>query len=305
MMKDYPFSGVGIGAYIIELPNYGKIYKGRYRKWVDSAENYFLQAGSEFGVLGLFFSLWIFWEIFKQIKRSIGAHRFHGRWKYIQIGISCGIISLFLNFFVHTYIGSYEIKYTFWLLVALIFSLNRIEKEPEERKHFSKKAKTLIILLMAFYGGVHLWNSAHSLSLKSQTEKLDLQQNFGLYKKEITEDGREFRWIKSYGGMTIKIKKPIIQIPLLASHPDIRRNPVKVKIWLIKEFFKQKKLLDEISIKEPHWKTYEYHIPEEFHKQLILLVKVSRTWNPLKTLGTPDPRNLGVALGKIRFKDNK
>ena len=54
------------------------------------------------------------------------------------------------------------------------------------------------------------------------------------------EDGREFRWTKSYGGMTIKIKRPIIQIPMLASHPNIRRNPVKVKIWLIKEFFKKK-----------------------------------------------------------------
>jgi len=33
-----------------------------------------------------------------------------------------------------------------------------------------------------------------------------------------------------------------------------------------------------------------------------LLIKVSRTWRPLKVLGTPDPRNLGVAVGKITFR---
>lgn len=124
MLKDYPLTGVGIGAYIIELPNYGQIYKGSFREWTDSAENYFLQVGSELGLLSLFFSVWIFWEILKQIKKSWEHYPFHNKGKYIQIGVSSGIISFLLNFLVHTYIGSYEIKYTFWLLVALIFCLN-------------------------------------------------------------------------------------------------------------------------------------------------------------------------------------
>ena len=102
--------------------------------------------------------------------------------------------------------------------------------------------------------------------------------------------------------MTIKIEKPVIEIPLLASHPDIRKNPVKVKIFIIKDFFKKKKLLGEIILTESIWKTYKYSIPEEVGQEVILLIKVSRTWNPLKTLGTPDPRNLGVARGKIEFK---
>lgn len=304
MMRDYPLTGVGIGAYIIELPNYAETHKGRYRKWTDSAENYFLQVGSDLGLLSLFLSLWIFWEIFKQIKRSLREYFFRGKWKYIQIGISCGIISLSLNFIVHTYIGSYEIKYTFWLLVALIFCLSRMRKEKEEKIHFSKNFRIWGILLIILFCGVHIWNSTHSLSLKNRTEQLEIKQNFGLYKKEKTEDGREFSWTRSYGGLTIKIEKPIIQIPMLASHPDIRINPVKVKIWLIKDFFKQKELLDEIILREPRWGTYEYHIPKELGQELILLIKVSRTWNPLKTLGAPDPRNLGVALGKIEFRDD-
>jgi len=124
MLKDYPLTGVGIGAYIIELPNYWQLRKGGVREWTDSAENYFLQVGSELGVLSLFFSFWIFWEILKQIKKSWEHYPYLLKGKYLQIGILSGIITFMLNFLVHTYIGSYEVIYTFWLLVALMFSLN-------------------------------------------------------------------------------------------------------------------------------------------------------------------------------------
>ncbi len=302
MIEDYPLTGVGIGAFIIESSNYSELNKVRYRE-SQSTENYFLQVVSELGILTLFFSFWIFWEIFKQIKRSLSKYLFHDRWKYIQIGISCGIISLFMIFFVHTYIGSYEVKYTFWLLVGLIFCLGRRETELKKKSLFSKNFKIFCISLIVLYSVVHTWNSIHSQSLKSRTEELGLDQNFGLYQKEKTHDGMQFQWTRGYGGMTIKIEKPVIEIPLLASHPDIRKNPVKVKIYLIKDFFKQKELLGEIILSKSIWKTYEYYIPEEVDQEVILLVKVSRTWNPLRAFGTSDPRNLGVAVGKIGFKD--
>lgn len=303
MLKDYPFSGVGVGAYIIELPNYAQMHPSPYEKWTDSAENYFLQVGSELGIIAIVFVLWIFWEIFIQVKRSMGPYFLSHRWKTIQIGISCAVFSLFIHFLVHTYIGSYEIKYTFWLLVSLLFGLPKIEKEAEKKTYFSKESKIMAVLVLTLFCGLHLWNSTHSLSLKNRTEKFAIPQNFGFYKKERTEDGREFRWTRSYGGLTIKIEKPVMEIPMLATHPDIRNNPVKVRIYLIQELFKKKKLLDEIILKQSVWETYQYSIPEEMDHQVILLFKVSRTWNPLKTYRVPDPRNLGIAIGTIQFKD--
>ena len=302
MISDYPLTGVGIGAYIVELPNYLAASDIQYRK-TDSAENYFLQVGSELGLLVLFLSLWIFWQILSHIEKSLDESLSYGRWKYIQIGISCAILSLFLNFFLHTYIGGYEIKYTFWLLTALLFCLSKTEKEPEEKLHVTKGLRVLSVIMIVAFTGIHLWNSAHSLSLGSRRAKFNLTQGFGLYEIEKNPEGREFRWTRGYGGMTIKIEKPLIEISLLASHPDITRNPVKIKIFLIKDFFKQKKLLGEIVLTQSVWKTFEYRVPEEVNQQVILLVKVSRTWNPMKVLGTPDPRNLGVAIGKIEFRE--
>jgi len=313
MIKNYPLTGVGIGSYIIEVSNYSKINQVPLES--ESAENYFLQVGSELGLVGFILILWIFWEILKQTRRSYLKIPYNDKNKFILIGAIAGMISFLVNIQFHTYIGSYEIKYTFWLLVALIFCLGNgeggakeLENRPEKKSveevklRFSKNFKIFGVILIAVFGGIHLWNSTHSLSLKSRTEQFGLKQDFGFYQLEKTKEGREFRWTRGYGGMTIEIEKPVIEILLLASHPDIEKKPLRVKIYLIKNFFKEKRLLDEVILIENSWKTYEYYIPREVNRQAILLFKVSRTWNPLKTFGTPDPRNLGIAVGEINFK---
>lgn len=301
MMRDFPLTGVGVGAYMIELPNYVQLHKGRYREWVDSAENYFLQAGAEMGLLALLLSIWIFWTILKQIKKTLAENLADQRWSFIQIGLICGLLSLVLNFQVHTYIGSYEIKYIFWLGVACLFFWRKKE-EDLVFPFFKPRLKILISILIIIFSGLFLWNSTHSLALVNRTAKLGLHQNFGLYQPEQTPDGRKFRWTKSYGGLTFKVTKPVIAIPIMASHPDLRKNPVKVRLQLVKDLFKQKKLLAEIILQEPTWKIYRFNLNQELGKQTTLLFQVSRTWNPKKALGKPDSRNLGIALGKIKFR---
>jgi hypothetical protein len=306
MMKDYPLTGVGVGSYIIEVSNYSTLEK----IYVDpeSAENYILQVGSELGLLGILLVLWILWEIIKQIRRTYLKIPSSDNHKFILIGAISGIISFLLIVQTHTFIGSYEIKYTFWLLVGIVFCLGRTAEGKDEnykqKPLFNKTQKIVSLIVLSLFSAVHLWNSTHSLSLKSRTEQFGLKQDFGLYPPEKTDDGREFRWTRSHGGFTIKIEKPTVVIPLLATHPDIGENPVSVKIFLVKDFFKQKILLGEITLNESVWRTYEFSIPkEEAGQEAILLLKVNRTWNPLKATGAPDPRDLGVAIGKITFRD--
>ncbi len=306
MVKDYPLSGVGIGGYIIESSNYSKRY-GTDIKIPESAENYILQVGSELGLIGIILVLWILWEIIKQARRSYLKIPPKDNYKFVLIGAISGIISFLLMVQTHTFIGSYEIKYTFWFLVGIVFYRglpgDGRDEKLARKPLFNKTQRIVILIVFSLFSAVHLWNSTHSLSLKSRTEQLGIKQDFGFYEHEKTNDGREFRWTREYGGLTVKIEKPIIEIPLLASHPDIQQKPVRVKIYLIKDFFKQKKLLDELTLTQDIWKKYEYDVSQEVGQELILLVKVNRTWNPFKTVGTPDPRNLGVAMGKIEFKD--
>jgi hypothetical protein len=311
MVQDYPLSGVGIGCYIIELPNYAKIH-GDPRRTADSAENYFLQVGSELGIFALLYSLWLFWEILKQMRTAFRANLHKEGWNFLTIGISAGVLSLFVIYLFHTFIGSYEIKYTFWLLVGLVFCL-RGSPEPGESGpgipefkardiSWNRPTRLLSAAAIIVAGASLLWNSTHSLSLASRTKLLGLKQDFGFYQQEKTNDGIEFRWTREYGGTTIKIQEPLMRIPLLAAHPDIQKKPVEVKIYLVEDFFKHKELLGALALTQGIWQTYEFDVSRKLGQEVILLVKVNRTWNPLKTLGTPDPRNLGVAMGKIEFK---
>jgi len=301
MIKDYPVAGVGIGAFIIELPNYAQTHQFPLRI-TDSAENYFIQVFAELGIMGLFFALWIFWLILKRMKKGLGLYLSQDRWRYIQIGVSCGIISMFLIFMVHTFIGSYELKYLFWLLVGMLFVMNRSHEEIEKTIRFGKGFKIFSLIVILIFSGLQLWNSTHSLSLESKTRRLGLNQSFGLYAKEKPPTGKEFQWTKKYSGLNIQIEKPVIKIPVMASHPDIQENPVEVKIYMTTEFFREKRLLDKLVLNESSWKTVEYDVSEEVDNQAIFLFEVSRVWNPWKTSRAPDTRNLGIALGEIKFE---
>jgi hypothetical protein len=315
MMADYPVTGVGLGGFIIEVANYSHLYKSPDIV-PESAENYILQIGSELGLIGLILMIWIAWEIFKQMRRALSRRNANTETKYLLLGATAGALAFAVNAQAHSYIGSYEIKYMLWFLIGLIFSFSAYvpkeissqEDKPsgatlQPRSWFRRKLKIAATVVIFLSGFTLLWNSTHSLSLASRTKQLGLKQEFGLDKLEKTSNGREFRWTREYGGLSLKIEKPVLVVPLHASHPDIQKKPVQVRIYLVKDFFKHKTFLKEITLSQNDWQDIVLSVPEDVGQEAILLIKVSRTWNPLETTGVPDPRNLGVAVGKVTFRD--
>jgi hypothetical protein len=310
MIKDYPITGVGVGAYIIELPNYylldkdvSKFALDSFRR-IDSAENYFLHVSAEMGIIGLLFVFWIFFVLYHFMFKNYRNLIRDDKDNFLFLGVAAGLISLFSNLFFHSFIGDFEAKYTFWLLAGIVIIWGKFQGKLLEKPQGSRKYKVLGMICILVFGGVHFWNCTHSLSLQKRTEIFNLAQNFGLYRAETMEGGQTFQWSREYGGKTIEVLKPVIKIPLHASHPDIKKEPIKVQIYLVKDFFRKKRLLDEVVLEDNAWRTFEYSVNEEIGNRVILLVKVNRTWNPEKELGIQDARNLGVALGEIEFQDS-
>jgi hypothetical protein len=116
-------------------------------------------------------------------------------------------------------------------------------------------------------------------------------------------DGQPFRWTGGAAGMTVKVNKPIMVIPLLASHPDIDENSVGVRIYTTENLFRTKKLLDEFELKENVWNERRYDFSGKIGSEFMLYFEVSRTWRPKEALDSPDPRSLGIAVGELRFED--
>ena len=115
--------------------------------------------------------------------------------------------------------------------------------------------------------------------------------------------GQEFRWTKKRAGLTVKTKKPILVIPMLASHPDIKKNPVKVNVFFSGNLLKEKRLLDEIVLRESSWHEFRYDLSRAIGDDILLFFEVSRTWKPSELLGTSDPRDLGIAVGELKIED--
>ena len=306
MIKQYPLSGVGVGAYVIELPNYLKLLGLGFR-FIDSAENYFVQVAAELGFIGLIIAFWLFYEVIKQIKRSwkAGDDNLTPKNRFILIGVISGITGIFTNFLFHTYIGSYEVQYFFWLLIGLVFVGSKDGTQEVGKTETHKKPglafKIAGIVSIVVFGASLLWNSAHSLSINSRTERFGWRQDFGFYQEEKDDRGRFFRWAKKSCGITIEKTGTELVIPIIASHPDIENKPVEVKIYSADKYFRKQKLLRKITLNRRGWIDVELSTSGLSAGKFQLIFETSRAWLPLK-LGVPDPRRLAIGLGDEWFK---
>jgi O-antigen ligase len=305
MIEDHPLTGLGAGSYIIELSNYARSRRVPLLT-PESSENGLLQIASELGVVGLALVLWIFLALAWRTRRGLAAAPPGTRDRFVASGAVAGIIAYLILVQVHTYIGSYEITYLFWLLAAIAIGAGRFE--PARVVPGDKAARParwpmrVALFAIALYGGALLWSSTHSLSLENRTREFGLRQDFGFSQTEKTQDGQAFRWTGRYAGMPLRVDKPSIRIPLHAAHPDIARDPVKVRIFAVRDLFRHKRLIGEAILREDRWESFEYPLADELGQDIILLIEVDRTWNPWKTQKIPDSRDLGVAVGEVTFR---
>lgn len=312
MIKDYPFSGIGIGAYTCELPNFYKKYGmvrilpfSYYQRaashdiYIDSAGSFYLHVGSELGLIGLFFFVWIFYLILKRIFLSHFKKGQEPEPGYLNAGISSGILAMFVIFLFGAHTLSFEIQMVFWMMAGLLFAISPSRKNDLRLRRL--KGIT-VCLCIGIFAAFHAWNSFHDLSLQKRTRIFGLPQEFGFYQSENME-GREFRWTAKKAGLTVRIKKPFLVIPVLASHPDIKKNPVKVNIFISENLLKEKRLLDEIVLKESSWQEFRFDLSRAVGGDVLFSFEVSRTWKPSELLGTSDSRDLGIAVGTWQFRE--
>ena len=299
MIGDYPLSGLGVGSFIIESANDAKAFAMDIGV-PQSAENLPLQIGSELGVPGVLLFLWILWEI---LRRGVKSYRHAPRsslGRALAPAAGAGLLAFCLNAQTHSYIGSYEIHYTFWFLAAVLFTAGSApppaDKSSIRRRPFLRIAALALVVL----GGISLiWSSTHSLSLGERTRKYDLRQEFGLGPAEKTQDGMDFRWSGRSAGLTLQIESPTIVVPLLASHPDIREWPVRVRIYITTDLGTKPKLLKKLWLTENRWERAPLDVIAYVGKRVLLIFETDRTWNPHKAGVSSDARNLGLAIGKI------
>ena len=151
--KEFPFTGIGLGAYVIELPNYTSANKERLYR-TDNACNYYLNFASEMGLpaifaLGLFF-ITLYYGLFpkKTFYKKISIEQKHLR---IVFAIVLPVYLVVLIFGVHTL--SNEVIVIFSIFLALIAANNEaifIQKQ-KQNKLIKHSISFLIFLVLTLY----------------------------------------------------------------------------------------------------------------------------------------------------------
>jgi O-antigen ligase len=300
MIRDYPFTGVGVGAYIVELPNYSKLL-GLPVRFTDSAENYPLQIVSELGLIGLLVLAWVCFEVFLILRNGLRTIRGGGREQFILVGIFSGLVAYFVTLFFHSYIGSYEAKYLLWLLVTCFLVFSGKATESDKKAKFGGTFWIAAGLVLALFGTIHVWNSVRSLSIPQRTELLGWKQNYGLYQLEKDNQGNPFFWIKKSAGITLDRSGMVFKIAMKAAHPDIEKNPVTVRVYSADRYFSKKSLLQKVVLKDGRWVDCEFFI-KDMPPRFQLVFETDRDWQPLRSLGVSDPRWIAIGLSRARFQ---
>jgi hypothetical protein len=120
----------------------------------------------------------------------------------------------------------------------------------------------------------------------------------GWHKNEVWDGVTPFRWAGAYAWQKcVMASNSYVQMPMYASNIQLRRWPLRVAVYLNRQY------LDTITLRDKRWKTYTYPLPAGIQPCSTALVEVisSRTWVP-KHYGFADPRELGVAVGDITFE---
>ena len=319
MFKDYPISGVGLGAYIIELPNY-YAKSGITNAPVDYTGNYYLQILSELGLPGLILILFIFYLIIKKtyvyFRRRMPVGKLE-RDSWLLAGFFISFISMIAAQFFGPHTNFTEIQFTFWLIIGLILTYIRIKDNDEiYRKKDGRIDKTGSLKVLETAGKIKFdlaqkislgavivifaasfsISSFHNLSINVKQVLYGYENKYGFYEEEVT-DGIKFRWTDIDASEVMGKKGSKITVPIRSADPIVHRIPVFVRIYV------DNILVKVIILKDNAWRDVEIGIPDTDREKMILTISASRSFNPKKWGISDDSRNLGVAVGSIKFKD--
>ena len=291
MWKDFPFAGIGLGTFALELPNYNQAAHDETP--IDNAWNQYLNLLAELGLAGILFWL-LFWaafliSIFSYIKNK-GYEIITSQFVVLSTLV---LVFLFLNIF-GAHFQAPEVSAGFAVLSALLLAYYSPKSFkltwPDKRETFLIAAIFLIIC------AAQAQNSINPLSWKVLQKKYNLPTEFGMYKTENWQDMFEYRWTEKYAGININIPdKNKVAVLRMAAFDANPQNPKFVKVWIGNTYLKT------LKFTENKWTEKQIYFYDYRPGSAALIFECNKTWNP--TNETPS-RSLGIAIGSnIRWTD--
>ena len=326
MLKDYPVTGVGTGAYFIELPDYIYNYERGF-PLIDFSGNYYLQVLSELGIVGFISIMLFFYFIIKKtslffLNRNIKQN------KWVLAGLFISFISMLIIQIFGPHTNFFEIQFIFWTIIGLILVFLKItqyelqyESQYESDININGKKVNyseiwnilkiiklqkstslskiqivgLSIILLVFT--ISLFKSSvTTLSIAAKQDKNNWENEYGFYRYEVFK-GKKVRWIAIDASTIIKKEGMIISFLMQDINPLGIKKPNNVKVYI------DNYLAGSVKLKDDSWYNLKMKVPSFTTDRITLTIVSSYSWVP-KELGiTNDTRELAISIGEITFSD--
>jgi hypothetical protein len=285
MVREYPFTGVGIGSFNWMAPDYWREIANDKLPF-DNAQNWWRHQVAELGLIAslpiLFWSVWMAWLVVT--RRTNGEHRLETQTlRGLLIGI--GAASL-LGMPTQNPI----VLLMFFSCAARFEMLTRVERSqpisnPESR--IPAIAWAAAFLIAIGYAGAQLVLARGPLKPLERAARLNRDYITGTYPSEPLPQG-QFRWTRRHATFALAAQSTHLMIRYHVEHPDVATHPVRLRIGtpcqtIVDRMFTDMSV-DGQALELPAGQT-----------RVVFDTEVSRTWRPTD-FGKPDRRELGAAV---------
>lgn len=281
MARRYPVTGVGVGAFAIELPNLHR--EAVTETPIDNAWNQYLQWLAELGIVGL--GLWIWW-----IGAYVGAVGC-GQARQRNRNDAVALLTLAV-FAVLCMVGAHLQAAEVACGVAVLCGLALAGARPGggvTRGVMRSDVVTLgcIVVLMCISQAHY---AARLLARAEQQRRYGLPKEFGWYHTEDWYGQFTYQWAQRYAGRMVMVpeRERVMVLRLAAFDPDISPEwPKRVNVRI------NGVLMDTLAVTDNRWNEYEVYVYDTATGAAELTLECDRVWRPPHE--TP-PRALGVAV---------
>ena len=331
MAIEYPVTGVGPGAYIIELPDYLQRF-GKGFTEIDFSGNYYLQVLSELGLSGFIVVLFVFFLIIKKtflyhsLKRKTGNLNLDDR---LLFGIFVSYIITLVSLIFGPHTNFTAIQLTFWLIIAFILSYIKISQsqilskiEPASIKNPDKSSAaislkgpvvlsgslkislgqkiSLAFILLLFFSSFIL-SSFTSLSIHAKQNRCYFENAYGFYGTENFE-GKDISWISVDASTKLEKKGNTLILPLQDGYPFDDLGHLALPDPLVAKIYIDNLQVKSVKLENNSWYNVNIPIPDFTEDWFTLTIVLNRSWVPRDLELNFDTRELGARIGEYEFK---
>jgi hypothetical protein len=227
MIAEFPFEGVGIGAFNTIVPDYAYLMIG-VRTAPDNAQNWFRHQMAEFGLLGsIGWMIWVaLFSVFLLRTRGAADRRLPAA------AVKGTLVALALVSLVGMPAQNLAVTLTFWTFAfwyLLLVAPSELFKAG--RSTLSSRSWMVMIALLASHVALTAYTGRHNLRVPQRAVRFDWPYMYGMAPPERSA-GEEFRWTSGRAVAVIPIEKPWLRITVWTDRPDLALHPLHATVMV-------------------------------------------------------------------------